>query len=119
MIDEISAEKFEALESQVGDLYEARSGQGVFLFRCPTEDEWVLFERGTTDEQTSVEVRKAAFKIILRTIVYPERAVVESILKKRPAIAGVLLKQIAEVAKGSEEQRAKKPEAPSTGRAKT
>lgn len=119
MINEINAAKFEALEAEHGELYEAKTGQGTILFRCPSEDEWVLFERGASDDQPALEVRKSASKLVLRTSVYPERAEIEAILKKRPAIVGVVLKQIAEVAKGSEESRAKKPEAPSTGRAKT
>jgi hypothetical protein len=118
MIAEISADKFVTLESEHGEIYEARTGQGIMLFRCPTEDEWVLFERGAGDEK-DIEVRKAANKLVFRTVVYPERAELEALLKKRPAMVGVLIKSIADVAKGSEEARAKKPEAPSTGRAKT
>jgi hypothetical protein len=118
MIPDISPEAFEALEGKHGELYEARTGQGVVLFRCPTEDEWHLFEKGAADDEKGnsrpiAEIREATTKLVFRCIVHPDREAVQALLKKRPAMLGVIARYVGEVAKGSEETRAKKPEPPS------
>jgi hypothetical protein len=111
MIDEITAQQFERLEAEHGEIYEAHTGQGTVLFRCPSEDEWVMFDNEVGSASNAV-VRNAARKLLLRVAVHPDRPAIEALLKIKPAIIAGIVKQIGEVAAGNEDKRAKKPTAP-------
>lgn len=112
-IPEITPEKFEELERKHSELFVSRSTLGESLFRCPSDGEYADMQDAVASGKPEI-LRNAARKYALRCVVWPERSVLEELLKRRPGLAISIASDINKMAEGDVETRAKKPETPSS-----
>lgn len=109
-------EQLEKIEASGEDVHEVQVGEGVVLFKCPSELEYRSYIGRLLNDRQRLD---AAEKLCSDVVVFPSKSEFSQVVQAFPGVYQRIAAAVAEVADGAEVTMSKKPQSISSAPTKT